>query len=85
MNGDNRKKYEKNIVLWLTILGVPFGISIGLFSWIGLDLRIWLPISFLISLESGLIAYLIFLRADNKDLKNENKRLKEELGNAKKK
>jgi len=85
MNESNREKFENNLLLWLTILGVPAGISIGLFAWIGLDLKIWLPVSVLISLEAGLIALLIFQRGDIKDLKEENARFKREISNAKKK
>jgi len=78
MKESSRKKYEKKLVLWLTVTGIPLGVSIGIFAWIGLNLKIWLPISILIAFESGLITYLIFTIADIKDLKKTNKDLKKE-------
>lgn len=72
----NRKKYESNIVTWMTILGVPLGVSIAIFTGMGFPWKTWLPVSILISFEVGLIAYLGFQHAKIKDLKKENSDLK---------
>lgn len=70
-----RKKYEKNVVLWLTVVGVPFAICTAVFSWMGLDLKIWLPVSILVAFQFGLITYLIFLKGDIRDINDEKLKL----------
>lgn len=70
-----RKKYENNFVTWLTVIGVPFGVSIAILYSMGYPIKVWLSISILIAFEFGLIAYLIFLKGDIKDLKKNNKNL----------
>lgn len=79
MVGENRKKFENNIVFWLTVVGVPIGISIAIFAWLDLDIKVYLPISILIGLLFGLIAYTFLLRADLKDKDQEIKELKTKL------
>lgn len=78
MTESKRKRYENNILLWSGIIGVPLSISIGIFSWMGLNINIWLPVSIGIGFMSGLITYVIFLRGDAEDLKRDNKNLKKE-------
>ena len=89
----NREKSEANILLWSTVIGGPFGLSIAIFSWANLPWKLYLPVSILIGFVSGLITYLKFIRGDIKDfkrktddleklikkLKTENKKLKSKI------
>jgi len=79
MKGENRKTYENKVTFWLTVIGVPTTISIAICAWLTLEIKLYLPVSILIGLLFGLIAYTFLLRADLKDKDQEIARLKATL------
>ncbi len=65
-----RKEYENTLVFWFTILGVPFAISLAICIGFGLHMAIGIPISLLIALLIGAIAYIIILKGEIGDMKS---------------
>jgi len=65
-----RRLYERLLALYLPIFGVVTAIA---------SLKLSLLESLFIGFVAVLVAYLIFLKADIKDLKRENYNLKKEI------
>ena len=75
----SKQKYENKIMLWLSVIGIPLGVCIAVFQWMGLSLKLYLPISILIAFTCGVICYTILLKGDIKDKDREIITLKRKL------